>query len=262
VARIVICKDCGEEKPHYAKGLCKRCYMRQYHEEHPVRNRKGNLTHCAECGRNRLHYAHGLCRQCYDRQRHKKYYEEHHEELTVYKRQYNKAHREEIAAYNQQHYEDHREERLAYQQQYREDHREEILAYDQQYYAEHREEFLAYHRQYDAEHRKEARERSRQWAKANPDKAREKDRRRRARKNGATIALVDEAAIYELYDNRCVYCGTTEDLTLDHVIPLAGSGAHSEDNLVVACRSCNASKNARPLEEWLETQPHSQAWVM
>lgn len=35
-----------------------------------------------------------------------------------------------------------------------------------------------------------------------------------------------------------------------------------EDNLVVACRRCNGSKGARPLMEWLETQPYSQAWAM
>ena len=93
---------------------------------------------------------------------------------------------------------------------------------------------------------------ARAWKKANPDKKRAQKRRRKALKRGATVEPVDEQGIYDLCDNACVYCEATEDLTLDHVIPLAGGGAHSEDNLVVACRRCNSSKNATPLAEWLE----------
>src|SRR5436190_5321816 len=37
----------------------------------------------------------------------------------------------------------------------------------------------------------------------------------------------------------CSYCGSQDDLTLDHMIPRMKSGPHSADNLVVACRSCN-----------------------
>lgn len=31
--RIIVCKDCGEEKEHKAHGLCKRCYARHYYHE-------------------------------------------------------------------------------------------------------------------------------------------------------------------------------------------------------------------------------------
>jgi 5-methylcytosine-specific restriction endonuclease McrA len=38
----------------------------------------------------------------------------------------------------------------------------------------------------------------------------------------------------------CQYCGLkTRDLTLDHVIPRHRGGAHTWENLVSACRSCN-----------------------
>jgi len=79
--------------------------------------------------------------------------------------------------------------------------------------------------------------------------------------------LVDEAEIYERDGHMCLYCGATEDLTLDHltldhIIPLAKGGPHSEDNLIVACRSCNSSKGIKPLMEWLQTQPNALPWVM
>jgi len=46
-------------------------------------------------------------------------------------------------------------------------------------------------------------------------------------------------------DYACVYCGATEDLTLDHVIPRSRGGSHAPENLVTACRSCNSRKHAR-----------------
>lgn len=81
-----------------------------------------------------------------------------------------------------------------------------------------------------------------------------KQQRRRARKRNATIAPIDEKKIYALCNNQCVYCGSTEKLTLDHVVALANGGSHTEDNLVVACKSCNSSKGKKPLEEWIATR--------
>jgi 5-methylcytosine-specific restriction endonuclease McrA len=49
---------------------------------------------------------------------------------------------------------------------------------------------------------------------------------------------------------RCLYCGArTRDLTLDHVMPRSQGGAHSWDNVVSACKSCNHRKAGRtPLQ--------------
>lgn len=54
-----------------------------------------------------------------------------------------------------------------------------------------------------------------------------------------------------LRDNyTCQYCGTqTRDLTLDHVIPKSRGGAHTWENLVSACRSCNHRKGGRLMSE-------------
>lgn len=43
----------------------------------------------------------------------------------------------------------------------------------------------------------------------------------------------------------CKRCGTTERLTIDHVIPLARSGSNELDNLQLLCRKCNSAKGAR-----------------
>ena len=49
----------------------------------------------------------------------------------------------------------------------------------------------------------------------------------------------------------CTYCGTNDALSLDHLVPQFSGGAHSADNLVVACRSCNSSKGKLDFLEWM-----------
>jgi hypothetical protein len=56
--------------------------------------------------------------------------------------------------------------------------------------------------------------------------------------------------IHERNDFKCVYCGSSFDLTVDHIVPLAFDGKHDLDNLTTACRACNSSKGASSLTEW------------
>jgi 5-methylcytosine-specific restriction endonuclease McrA len=55
--------------------------------------------------------------------------------------------------------------------------------------------------------------------------------------------------IFKRDGHRCVYCGTHEDLTLDHVLPKSRGGRTSWDNLVSACKRCNARKGDSTPEE-------------
>jgi 5-methylcytosine-specific restriction endonuclease McrA len=65
------------------------------------------------------------------------------------------------------------------------------------------------------------------------------------------ISLQDVINIHGAY---CEYCGATENLTMDHIIPIARGGQHTLSNLTVACQKCNCSKGAKLLEEWEEYQ--------
>jgi 5-methylcytosine-specific restriction endonuclease McrA len=49
---------------------------------------------------------------------------------------------------------------------------------------------------------------------------------------------------------KCHYCGSTKRLTLDHVVPRSQGGSHDADNLLTACRSCNAEKGVKSYEEY------------
>ena len=51
--------------------------------------------------------------------------------------------------------------------------------------------------------------------------------------------------------NKCVYCGSTESLTIDHVVPLSKGGPTTSSNCVTACRSCNQAKGSMQIDEFL-----------
>ena len=48
--------------------------------------------------------------------------------------------------------------------------------------------------------------------------------------------------ILEQCHYKCVYCGATENLEVDHIIPLSKGGRHDEDNFQILCKSCNLKK--------------------
>ena len=119
-------------------------------------------------------------------------------------------------------------------------------------------------RKYQANNREATKAASLAWSRRNKEHLaeynreywlRNKERKRNkamvyvARQRGATVRQVMVKELKRLYADPCMWCGTTENITLDHLIPLARGGEHSVGNLVAACRSCNSSKgNKLPIE--------------
>jgi 5-methylcytosine-specific restriction endonuclease McrA len=92
------------------------------------------------------------------------------------------------------------------------------------------------------------------WKAANPEehkrRATETQRTYRARKRGCETDLTREEweQTLEYFKRSCAYCLRNDvPLTQDHVIPTSYGGSHSQDNVVPACRSCNARKGNRPV---------------
>ena len=48
---------------------------------------------------------------------------------------------------------------------------------------------------------------------------------------------------------RCLYCGATENLTIDHIHPASRGGIDSWENLATCCGSCNVKKGNKTPEE-------------
>lgn len=53
-------------------------------------------------------------------------------------------------------------------------------------------------------------------------------------------------------EHVCAYCGDRDGpLEVDHIIPRSAGGTNDPVNLTIACKSCNSSKGAKPLDVWL-----------
>lgn len=94
------------------------------------------------------------------------------------------------------------------------------------------------------------RKRTREYAIAHPESKRISEQKRRIRKlnNGEYLILPKE--INKFLSSNCNNCGTSELITLDHIIPISRGGSHSVGNLQSLCRSCNSSKNNKTITEW------------
>lgn len=57
-------------------------------------------------------------------------------------------------------------------------------------------------------------------------------------------------AIYMRDGERCLACGVTDGLSLDHVIPRSRGGHNRPDNLVTLCTRCNRERYMRSVAEW------------
>lgn len=77
-----------------------------------------------------------------------------------------------------------------------------------------------------------------------------------ARRHGGESELTEEqweiAKAY--FGHRCAYCGSKEDLTKDHLDPLANGGKLISTNIVPACRSCNSSKKDNNWLSWFQSK--------
>lgn len=154
------------------------------------------------------------------------------------------------AAYNAEH----REEKSAVNAAYRAEHREEIAAYR----AEHREERSASDATYRAAHREERAACYAAWATANPEKIRVYDRRNSSKRRTSLLGNYrSDYADTDWNDGHCGYClieasalPSDQKLQVDHIIPISKCGPDCPENLIAACRTCNASKRNKSLRTW------------
>lgn len=72
---------------------------------------------------------------------------------------------------------------------------------------------------------------------------------------GASISQKMRKAIIDRDGRNCAYCGAfCQTPHIDHIIPVAKGGKDHPKNLTVSCPSCNLSKGAKSLEEWIGPQ--------
>lgn len=114
---------------------------------------------------------------------------------------------------------------------------------------------------YRARHRDHISERDRRYRQNNPEKQRTKKLKERGRLKNARVGRMPPYAVRLRaleQGNLCLGCGrefgSRRPPTRDHVVALSQGGPHDFANIVALCRSCNSSKGAKSLPEWVRTR--------
>lgn len=227
--------------------LCARC--QQWRERESFGTSKANLD--------------GLrswCRAC-DRAYRREWEKNNPDRVAASKRREYERHKERYQAYKGQWYQENREWQLTRlrrnyalnKERYREMHRahylrnrDKYLAGFREYRARNSEAIKAMGARYYQENRERLQARHREYCKANPHIIRMCWHRRRARERGAEGAhtIQEWKAMVAWFGSVCLACGAHENLTRDHVVPLACGGGNAIDNLQPLCLSCNSAKSA------------------
>jgi len=61
----------------------------------------------------------------------------------------------------------------------------------------------------------------------------------------------DDERLKMILPRACCYCGSKENLSVDHIIPKSKGGTDFGENLIWSCKSCNSSKGSADMLEWL-----------
>lgn len=77
--------------------------------------------------------------------------------------------------------------------------------------------------------------------------------------------MLSRQNLFKRDGNSCQYCGSTKDLTLDHVLPKSKGGQSTWTNLTTACKRCNSIKGDKTPEEAnmpLKKEPFKPSYIM
>jgi len=61
-------------------------------------------------------------------------------------------------------------------------------------------------------------------------------------------------SIKEKWNHECAYCGSDQNLTIDHVVPQCKGGSDFITNVICCCESCNRDKAHTDWQTWFYNQ--------
>lgn len=128
---IKTCSVCGEDRPHHSKGMCRRCYGRQY--------RAANKDTIKTKG--------------------KQYYKENKCRLLAGAKFYRSNHKEDTAAYNKKYYEANSENVKSRAEKWQKAHPERVKAASKQYYQDNKPRLRAMSKKWHEDNPEKARAR-------------------------------------------------------------------------------------------------------
>ena len=180
------------------------------------------------------------------------------ENKRAHNKKWRDKNKEKIASYNKNYFAENKETLSAKAKIYRGENKETLAAYRKDYYAKNKEKRAAY----DQEWRDNNPDYQLSYQRANKDKMAANASRRRAQKKGNGVFTISNKFMKNLYNSPCVYCGASEEIEVDHLIPIVKGGRHSEGNLQPLCKACNNEKRAKLWIEFIAEKKGSQRELM
>lgn len=252
------CTKCGKSKPATAEFFyshketsdklrpdCKACLLARSRARYEANKERAAETSRAWYQANKEKMAE------YNRE----YYQANKEKMKEQSREWGIANRDKKREHNRAYVQRHRERVLAKSRAYHSENKERESEYKRTYYVENKEHILNRSQAYYAANKERYAEYQRASLATNPDRHRLYVRIRRARKLQAegTHTAEDIQAQYTRQKGKCFYCGCKvgDTYDVDHIVPLSRGGTNWPENLVIACPSCNRSKQNKLPHEWV-----------
>ena len=172
--------------------------------------------------------------------------------------EYAAAHADEIREYQRKYHQEHAESLRAAGVEYRNRTREATSARNKAKYLADPEKFKQKATTRYEKKRPEIRAQAKEYYRRNEAAFKRRAAERRARIEQVTVG--NPAEIERFYEAvaaaksiRCYWCKKNvkrADRHVDHIIPLAGGGAHATANLCCACKTCNLKKHTKSPEKF------------
>jgi 5-methylcytosine-specific restriction endonuclease McrA len=260
------CSRCGETKvvadfgkgtsmPDGLRNWCKVCVNasgRAFRETYPERVHAGQRAyHIANASkvagdRKRRYDERSEAHREHDLEIHRVWVAAHPDSVKKAQKTYRDTHVEVRQSYNQAHI----EEKRAWGKAWLSDHKEQHAKTTSAWRARNKDRTSETNKAWTEANKERKADMNRAWRLANPDVQTEYKRNRRARETagGGVVTAPEWRALLTAYGNRCLSCGATSNLELDHVKPLAAGGANTIYNAQPLCRTCNASKATKTVD--------------
>lgn len=192
-----------------------------------------------------------VCKGCRKDQRveNKKY-------MKDYRKKYRSKNKDILRRKSAEYYARNKERIQSYKKIYQLENKESIKLKKSHYYKRNKDYINEKNKEYYRKNKNKIYVSNNKWRKENPDKYKlitmNATQRRLSKKRSliSTFTLKQWQHCLTHFNHSCAYCGGVENLEQEHVIPVSKGGHYTVDNIIPACRSCNASKNNKEFEEW------------
>lgn len=159
--------------------------------------------------------------------------------------------------YSRNYYWENREEALMKVKDYRKNNPEKIKERRMVFYEKNKDRIIRQTSMWQKANKSKKNEYNKRWTSKNKEKVSFKQQLRRTKSRGlkSDLTIIQWELIKEIFDHKCAYCGNSvKKLEKDHFVPLSKEGEFTMNNIVPACRRCNASKGNSNFYEWYSKQ--------